>query len=300
MKKTVMVVMVALLAAIVPQTTLAAPQAQSYTLTPFRLVEFDRLDCSGDWYFLGSGDPTQLLADKLRQAAVATGRLAIAVSGPQFDEVTASQDRIQDSSRYRTSSRKLVRRGKMIAPTEHFVASFVSTMSRKDNQVVAAIGRWLSRSEVNVQSVKLSARVEIVLSSTDIETGIIGTKPNDAIRAVGEATQRDISGSGHVRGQNLDYQSQSDSIEARLYLAAFNKAVDSLVSQLAPAAGRPMPITVHSGKAIHFGDEVVFYRGTQKIASYEVLAIDGTNLKVRPLLEKSRPGSGDKFDVVTR
>jgi len=188
----------------------------------------------------------------------------------------------------------------MIAPSEHFNVSFISTMSRKDDQIMAAVGRWLSRSSANVQSVKLSARVEIVLSSTDIETGIIGTKPNDAIKAVGEATLRDISGSGYVRGQNIDYQSQSQQIEAKLYLAAFNRAVDKLVSQLAPAAGQPMPITVRSGKMIHLGDEVVFSRQNRKISSYEILSIDGTNLKVRPLVETSRPGSGDKFDIVAR
>ena len=298
--KTGLVVMVLLLAAIVSQMTVASPQAGQYTLTPFRLVEFDRLECSGDWYFLGSGDPTQMLADKLRQAAVATGRLGIAVSGSQFSEVSASQDRIQDSGRYRSSSLKLVRRGQMIAPSEHFSASFTSTMSRKDDQVVAAIGRWLSRSEVNIQSAKLSARVEIVLSSTDIETGIIGTKPKDAIRATGEASQRDISGSGYVKGQSVDYQSQSSSIEAKIYLAAFNRAVDDLVRQLAPAAGEPMLITVRSGKAIHLGDEVVFSRENRKIASYEVLAIDGSNLMVRPLLERSRPGQGDQFDIVAQ
>lgn len=300
MRKSVLVGMVVLLAVIVPQMTSAAPVAQSYTLSPYRLVEFDRISCSGDWGWLGGGNTVKLLADKVRQAAVATGRLGIAVSGSQFDEIAASQDRIQDSGRYRNSSRQLVRRGQMIAPSEHFNASFVSTMSRKDEQVMATLGRWISRSSANIQSTKLSARVEIVLSSTDIETGIIGTKPNDAITAVGEASQRDVSGSGYVRGQNIDYRSQSSSIEAKLYLVAFNRAVENLVAQLTPAAGRPIPITVHSGKTVHLGDEVVFYRGSQKIARYEILTINGSNLGIRPLLERSRPGSGDKFDIVAR
>lgn len=290
--------LVLLMAAIVPLLITSVTAATQYTLVSHQLVEIDRLEIAGNWYFLSRGmDPSRALADKLRQAAVATGRLAIAVSGPQFDEVAASQDRIQDSGRYRNSSKQVVRRGQMIAPSEHFFASFTATMDRKDDALAGAVGRFFSRGQVSVQSAKLTARVEITLSSADISTGIIGTKSSDAITAVGEATSRDVAANGCVQGQAVNYQTRRESIEEKLYLEAFNRAITSLVRQLAPAAGKAMPITVKSGKTIHLGDEVIFYRNDRKIACYEVLAIEGSTLKVRPLWEASRPVLGDQFEI---
>ncbi|HLB95670.1 MAG TPA: hypothetical protein VJK26_02065, partial [Patescibacteria group bacterium] len=56
-------------------------------------------------------------------------------------------------------------------------------------------------------------------------------------------------------------------------------------------------VNITSGKSVMRGDEIVFYKGGKEIARYEVLKIDGHQVRVATTFEKARP-TNEPFKII--
>jgi len=167
----------------------------------------------------------------LRQMAGETHFVKIAVSGRQFEDIAATQDRVAESGRYERSSQVLLKRGQMVAPIEHYSVSVKAESSRRNE-----IG-WLASliGQTDLDLTKAKAKVGIVLEPINIRSGI----SNRAIRVTASDSElvRVSLGSGSWRNQ-LRYDSDKSDPEAGVVAAATEKALVKLIAQL----DQPEPI----------------------------------------------------------
>lgn len=126
--KTLMTVLVclALLMTVIVPSLATSEVVKVYNIVPVIAIEVNGGDIQLEEEVT---IPVEYLAGKLRSASLATGRFIVTVSGGKFSSVANSQDRIQNSGRYRQDSRKIVRTGKMVAPSDQFGLTAISTVS---------------------------------------------------------------------------------------------------------------------------------------------------------------------------
>jgi len=197
-----------------------------------RRIEIDsrqiRIEGNASWWVRDH------LAATLRNQARATGLVEIAVSGQEFEEVAASQDRIHDSGRYSTASKKQVPRGEMIAPTDHYVVTGSANISSKDRRMDLSIrGR-----SIDLSDTKISAVVKLTIEPVVISTGL--SDPGyDVVGRASRSVDRNIAGrsiSSFLRGE-----SSRDSIEEDLLEEATEQAVEDFIQQFSPAKKPEVP-----------------------------------------------------------
>lgn len=281
--------MKAALVAVLMATFAATPaRAERYQLIPVRVVELDgeQMTVSGNsGYWL-----REHLAAMIREAAGNT--VQITVSGRQFEEVAATQDRVADSGRYRDSSRQLLRKGQMIGPSEHYSISVLADAQYRSEG--GGIVSFLTRGSASADIQKVNAKVEIVLEPIDVGSGLHGR----AIRASGSASET-TRANIYLSGRSMDFGNSSSNPEERLTAKAAERAVRDLVSRLANReSGEPIAtINISSGHSPQVGDMVAFFRSGAEIARYEVVSVSSGTLGVRTLVERSRP-KGDPFRII--
>jgi hypothetical protein len=327
MKKTVMVVLVVLMAAIGSQMTVAAPAARQYTLVQVPVIELDRIDGPG------GACAVEFLSARIRAAVAKSGKAVVSISGNQFADVAATQDRVTASGRYATPNRKWAEPGQMIAPTNHFSVTGETGYYEEDGGrqiagavVSAVVTSALARKSSSHSSVrgpathssyrgsignsgysaidwrKKSAYVDLTLEAPSTATGLYNEF--GSVHARGTASLEDVNVNtsnfgGGLRGPTAyGNRSGSNGNETKLFQKAADRALQQLISGL-PEPEVIGPITVKSGKSLVAGKtKIVFFRDGNPIASYQVLAVADNSISVYPLTEVSRPGQGDSFDIV--
>ncbi len=195
---------------------------------PSRRIEIDadqiRMSGDGSWWLEDN------LAAMLRNRARGSG-IEVAISGREFEDVAATQDRIHDSGRYSTESRADVPRGEMTAPTEHWSLTGIAEVSYKDRDID---GRIIGRSG-SYQERTTVAQVRLVLEPIDIVSGL--NEPG--YEAAGTASSTDRRVAGGSWGRYGSYRSDSSRSGAILIERAASRAVDNLIAQMAAPALRP-------------------------------------------------------------
>jgi len=272
-------------------------------------IDADKITLEGNYgYYV-----REHLAAMLREACVDSGAVEVAVTGKQYDAVTVTQDRINESGRYSPESRQQVQRGKMVAPTDHYQVTGSANILYRNR----GGSFYVSGQNVNLQRSEAKAVVKLVIEPLDIESGLNA----HGYTVTGEVT-KDLATniSGGSWGSYGSGNSSSYNIEQEIVEQAAEKAVGQFYAQLDPKPldeekiplhrkdivalggitlhvenGQTMKLVVDEGQ-VHRGDYIVFSRGETPVVVYQVLAVDGQDLKVRT--EKSgRTGPGDRFQV---
>ena len=278
-----MVVMVVILALAVFQP--ARADSRRFELVPVVVAELDAESIKTDGNASGWFSQENLAA-MVRETAGKTGMVLFAVSGQEFDQVTASQDRIHDSGRYRDAN--IAPKGQMLAPTVRFSVSIISNQQAENYDG--------SSFNVNANFSRESIKTTVILEKIGIASGI-GSKTYRADATVAMPTNINVG------SWNLGSLASSGSGgENELYQKSFEKALQKIAVQIArDFQHEPIcPIDVATGKSIvSERDDIAFYRNGQKIAQYEVIVSQGNQLGVRAYWEKYPPKAGDDFKIVS-
>lgn len=299
--KKALVNLVSILAVIMPLSALGAEMTH-FDLVPVRLIELDDQHAritgtSGLWL-------RQNLGPVIRQSVMDTDLVQFAVSGKQFQAITASQKRIQ-SANYRKSSQELVPSGMMIAPTEQCSVTGNAFVRNVDEgagiTAIASLfgGHRRGTSQVRGRVIKKVATVTLTLEVYDISTGTSASRSYTAEESASERTTLSVSGSklGRFGGMNLARRTT----DQELIWQAAEKAIRNLRDQLARDFESERiceGIDIASGKAIwKKGQVITYYRNDRPIAKYEVLTIRGNTLFVRILKQDQLPKAGDPFKI---
>lgn len=236
-----LVILVVLMAVIVPPAIADQQVGRVGSIRPapttanhleMRRIEIDssqiRLEGNGAYWLQDH------LVATLRNRARATGLVEIAVSGSQFEHVAATQDRIHDSGRYSSASKKQVPRGEMVAPTDHYVITGSANVSYKNRG-----GNFSIRGRsVNLSDTKVSAVVRLIIEPVVIATGL-SDAGYDVTGTASRSIDRNVAGynlTGFLQGN-----SSSANIEQDLLEKATQAAVDDFIHQFNPPSRPEVP-----------------------------------------------------------
>lgn len=170
-------------------------------------------------------DSTNTVLAQLRNRLVASGIGQVAIVGMTIEDSAQTMDYVHGSGRYSVGSRRQVRRGQWVAPTDKWYVQLRISIGPQENGFRLNIGGQ----DYGYQMEKLVARVELVIETVDLRTGL----HQRGIHAVGTANRKTrLAASGFSNFDSAGFDGGSNVNENRLMAEATDKALDQVFARL--------------------------------------------------------------------
>jgi len=260
----------------------------------------------------------ELTASRLR-STFSQSRKVLAVVGPSdFRSMADLQDNTLESGRYSQETVAQVERGKWLAPTDVMKLSGSAELISDDRQ--AEIG---GRNGLNVSSNRITMVVHLILEPIELVSGVY-SQAYEATAQASKTVNFDVNGRGS--GSN----SRKSNAESELLYQVAGEVFRDLVNQLdsrklnttervkvtrpietAPVetastigsinltfpSGKSSQISVTGNKPVNMGTQIWFVHNGKVVGKFQVLAINGQNLKLQKL-SGLEPAGGDGFAII--
>lgn len=194
-------------------------------------IDADKMDFTGNGGYWLKGNLAALLRIRIGE----TKLVGVAVTGRQFDQVAATQDRIHLSGRYSEASRSQVPQGQMVAPTEVYVITGSADVKRDDQRVRFTLGGY----HVDAGRRTVTATVHLTVEQVNIATGLNGK----SFEVEGKASMKEGERLSVAEWRRYgDFaRSGGGSTDNELIMLAASQAIDQLLAQFQAPEPPPSP-----------------------------------------------------------